>query len=226
VAPGEIVTIYGSKIGPSTLATLSLTAEGRVDTTLAETRILFNGVPSPLIYVSDQQSSAVVPNVVAGQHAVDVQVEYQGVLSDSVTMPVLDSRLGVFSAEPPAPGKAAIVNEDGSINAPAHPAPRGSVVSIYATGGGLLDPPLMDGVIAGKTLSRLKSPILVTLTNQGDPELECFSLICADVLYAGSVPGSIDGLIQINARLPLTAPAGDAVPLHVGTEQALTIAIR
>src|ERR1035437_3189672 len=65
VAPGEIVTIYstnGSSIGPTSLATAQLDANGNIATTLAGTRVLFDGVASPMIYTSANQVSAVVPD--------------------------------------------------------------------------------------------------------------------------------------------------------------------
>ena len=73
VAPGEIVTIFGSGIGPSQSASLQLAQNGRVATTLSATRILFNGVPAPLLYVSDKQSSAIVPYAIADRASVDVR---------------------------------------------------------------------------------------------------------------------------------------------------------
>jgi uncharacterized protein (TIGR03437 family) len=53
----------------------------------------------------------------------------------------------------------------------------------------------------------------------------------AQVLYAGGSPGSLAGLMQINARIPAGITAGDAVPvvLQVGDVQApqsVTIAVR
>ena len=53
--------------------------DGRLATTLAETRILFNGAPAPLLYVSDRQGSTIVPYAVAGRPSVEVQVEHRGV---------------------------------------------------------------------------------------------------------------------------------------------------
>ena len=67
VAPGEIVTIFGSGIGPSPLASVQLNQNRTIATTLAATRILFNGMPAPLLSVSDKQSSAIVPYAVAGR---------------------------------------------------------------------------------------------------------------------------------------------------------------
>ena len=83
----------------------------------------------------------------------------------AVTVPVLDRRLGIFTLDASGGGQATIVNEDGGINSPLHPAPRSSVVSIYATGGGQTDPPGTDGAIAGDALAKLKSGIgLIILT--------------------------------------------------------------
>ena len=45
-------------------------------------------------------------------------------------LPVVDSAPGIF---------AGIANQDGSLNSPANPAPRGSIVTLYATGGGQPD---------------------------------------------------------------------------------------
>ena len=123
VAPGEIVTIFGAAMGPSDLVPLQITGD-RLETTLAGARILFNGAPAPLLSVSDKQSSAIVPYAVAGQPSVDVQVEYQGVQSDVVTVPVLPSRPGIFSLDGSGQGLLAILNEDGSVNSPSNPAAR------------------------------------------------------------------------------------------------------
>ena len=131
VAPGEIVTIFGSGIGPPDLVSLSLTDDRRLATTLADTRVWFNDVPAPLVYVSDQQSSAIIPYAMAGRASVDVQVEYKGVRSDPVTVPVLASRPGIFSVDASGQGQGAILNEDGTLNSASNPARRGAVISIY-----------------------------------------------------------------------------------------------
>jgi uncharacterized protein (TIGR03437 family) len=226
VAPGEIVTIFGAAMGPPDLVPLSLTADGRLDTTLAGARILFNGAPAPLLYVSDKQSSAIVPYAVAGQSAVDVQVEYQGVQSDVVTLPVLPSRPGIFSLDGSGQGLLAIQNEDGSVNSPSNPAARGSIVSIYATGGGERDPAVADGQILSDVLPRISLPIELAFDN-GSCDNEAYG----EILYAGGSPGSVAGLLQINVRVPPDALAGNAVGFwlvigHDGVLGSPTIALR
>jgi uncharacterized protein (TIGR03437 family) len=236
VAPGEIVTIFGSAMGPTDLARLQLTPDARVPTTLAGARILFDGEAAPLIYVSDKQSSAIVPYDVAGKTTVNIQVEYDGLRSNAVNMQVLKSRLGVFtlgsSGDGPGAvhGPGAILNEDGTANSPANPAARGSIVSIYATGAGLPQPAAADDQITGDGPSSFTSEVHVVLTSDGS--CEDFPGFPAEVLYYGGAPESVPGLVQINVRLPLDVPAGDTVPLFFslfsGTtaEETVTIAIR
>jgi uncharacterized protein (TIGR03437 family) len=51
----------------------------------------------------------------------------------------------------------------------------------------------------------------------------------ADVLYAGEAPGLAAGILQVNARIPATVPAGTQVPviLKIGdaSSNQATIAI-
>src|SRR5581483_314805 len=65
VSPGELVTIFGSNIGPSTPLGLTLSSTGTVETTLGTTTVTFNGIAAPLIYVSANQINAIVPYEVA-----------------------------------------------------------------------------------------------------------------------------------------------------------------
>jgi uncharacterized protein (TIGR03437 family) len=230
VAPGEIVTIFGSAMGTSDLVPLRLTEGGKLATTLAETRILFNGVPAPLLYVTDKQSSAIVPYGVAGRPSVDVQVEYRGVRSDVMSVPVLATRPGIFSLDGSGQGQAAILNEDGSLNSAFNPAQRGSIISIFATGGGEADPGVVDGQIVSDILPRTRSRVSVFFDlGNNEHQVEAKQ---AEVLYAGGVSGSVAGLLQVNVRVPANAvDTGDAVPfvLIIGshwTGYQVTIALR
>ncbi len=217
VAPGEIVTIFGSAMGPPELVRLRLTEDRTLATTLGGTRILFNGAAAPLLYVSDKQSSAIVPYAVAGRTSVDVQVEYQGVRSDPVTVPVLRSRPGIFSLDGSGQGPGAILNEDGSVNSPSNPARRGPIVSIFGTGGGEEAPGVADGQIVSGALPRTSLPVsvLFSIDNIDYVEPGVFEPPSepGEVLYAGGSPGSVAGLLQVNVRVPVFATAGDRAPL-------------
>lgn len=204
VSPGEIITIFGSNIGPTTLTGLKLTAAGMVDTVLADTKVLFDGVPTPLVYVLDRVVCAGVSYRVAGKNATEVQVEYKGVQSNAVTVPVTDATPGIFTNDSSGVGQGAIVNEDGSINSGAKPAAPGTIVQIYATGHGQTNPPGVDGQVTGDVLSR---PLLAVSVTIGG--------LAADVLYAGAASGAVAGVLQVNVRVPQAAPHGPAVPVRI-----------
>ena len=86
VAPGEMVAIFGSSLGPLTPAGLQLDDSGNVAFTLAGTQVLFDGVASPMVFAGDSQVNAIVPFGVSGD-TTQVQVQYQGLASATFPMP-------------------------------------------------------------------------------------------------------------------------------------------
>ena len=220
LAPGEITTFFGSSIGPPVLATLRLTAAGLVDTVLVETRVLFDNVAAPLIYVSANQVSAIVPYAAAGRSTTQVQVEYRGVKSPAVTVPVVAAAPGLFTIDSSGRGQGALLNQDLSVNSAANAAPRGSVVILFATGEGQSNPAGVDGKLTGEPLPRPVLPVAVTIGGQP-----------ATVLYAGGAPGLVAGVLQVNVRVPDGVTPGPAVPVVVtvgsaASQSGVTVAVR
>ena len=199
IAPGEMITIFGSGIGPSTLAGYHLTGN-RFDSMVAQTRVLFDGVAAPIIYASSGQTAVVVPYEIAGQAATQVVVEYQGVQSSQVSVQVAAVAPGIFTVLFNGTGQGAVLNTDYRANAAGNPAARGSVVMVYMTVGGEHG---QDGMIA---TGAVQHPLLVTATIGGQS---------AQVQYAGPSPGSIWGLTQVNLMVPASVTPGNAVPLAI-----------
>lgn len=212
VAPGEIVTLFGSAIGPPQFAPAQLNAAGLVSTSLAGTQVLFDNTAAPLLYVSANQASAIVPYSLYGQTATQIQVDYRGARSNPVTVLVAAAVPGIFTLDFSGRGPGAIRNEDMSVNSPENPARRGSVVMIFATGEGQTRPPGVDGKIITDVLYR---PLLdVSVLIGGVP--------AQHVEYAGSAPTAVAGFLQVNARIPDEVAPGKAVPvvLKVGNAQS------
>jgi uncharacterized protein (TIGR03437 family) len=229
IAPGEIVVIMGSSIGPPQLVPLHI-ENGRLATSLDNTRVLFNGIAAPIIYASEKQTSAIVPATVASASAVEVQVEYRGARSNVVTLPVVEVRPGMFTADGSGLGQVAALNEDGSVNSPANPAARGSVISLFLTGAGLTVPQPGDSEIIGSVPPRLNAAGIDVLLSLETP-YDGADAVLADLLYAGAVPGSVQGLVQLNARIPQSAAVGGAVPVYVDIgrgfiQPGVTVAVR
>lgn len=220
VAPGEVVTIFGSAIGPPTLATMRLTPDGLVDNFLADTRVLFDDIPAPIIYVSQNQDSVIVPYSVMNKYSVQVKVEYKGVRSEPITFQVASVAPGIFTLNSSGKGQAAVLNEDVTINSSENPAPRDSVVVLYATGEGPTNPAGMDGKVANFEFPKPLLPVWVKIGG-----------ILAEVLYAGAAPGLVAGVMQVNVRIPNNISPGNATPVtltvgSIGSQQGVTVAIR
>ncbi len=212
ISPGEIITVFAQNAGPATLAGLQLTADRRVATLTGNTRLLFDGTPAPLIYSVSGQVSAVVPYNVAGKSQVQLILEYNNVQSAPVTVPVAPAAPGLFTVSGGA-GQVVALQESGCCNSSTNPARRGEVLVLYATGEGQTNPPGRDGSLAEyATLAEFPRPLLpVSVLIGGQP---------AEILYAGAAPGFVAGLMQINLRIPATAPTGDAIPITLRVGEA------
>jgi uncharacterized protein (TIGR03437 family) len=212
IAPGEMVTLFGSGLGPVTPQPLALDANGLLSTQVAGTRILFDGIPAPLIYVSSTQAAAMAPYFIANLQTVHVQVEYLSHRSAALVAPVVAASPGLFTRNQQGAGQASALNQDGhTANSAATPAPAGSIVSLFLTGEGQTSPPGYDGKLAA---SILPTPVLpVSVTIGGLP---------AHVDYAGAAPGMVAGIMQVNARIPSAVTPGPAVGVTVTVGTAAT----
>ena len=221
VAPGQFAVLWGTGMGPDNLAGLALDGNGMVSTSVAGVRVFFDGIPAPIYYVSSKQCSVVVPYFGAAKPTTHVQVEYQGVRSAAIEIPVSATAPGLFTADQSGKGPGAILNEDGvTVNSPAAPARPGSVVVLYGTGEGLTDPPGVDGRPATDVLPKPLAPVSVEIGG-----------LPATIDYAGAAPTFIPGLFQINARVPAAVQPGDNVPVRVtignaSSQDGVTLAVR
>ena len=117
VAPGEIVSIFGENIGASAIAS-------------------FDGILAQILYASSDQINAVVPLDTAGNASTQAQVTSNGVIVFALNLPVSTASPGLFTSDSSGVGQAAALNEDQAMNSPANPAGKGTVVMLFATGGG------------------------------------------------------------------------------------------
>jgi uncharacterized protein (TIGR03437 family) len=174
-----------------------------------------------MVYVSQNQISIQVPYEVS-IGANKAIVVTNGVASANSTVTTIATAPGIFTANGTGTGQAAALNYDAttklySLNTGTNLANIGDVIVLYLTGEGIYNsPPLSgtasdDGYIVPLALSPLPqvSPApTVTIGGQA-----------ADVtnaaFFAGPIPGSMLGLLQINAVVPSGATTGIAVPVTV-----------
>ena len=219
VSAGEIFSIFGSNLGPSGgLAASRHPVTGGLETMTGAVSVSVNGLPAPLLFVSGSQINALMPANVPGAGVALVSVRYRQAEGEALSVALLAVNPGVFTF--PLTTRAIVLNHDGLLNHPSRPAPRGTFVSIFGTGQGPVEPPLATGELAGggDRLSVALEPARVRIGGATAP-----------VTFTGMAPG-FAGLFQVNALVPVNAPAGEAVSLEleisgVTAQDGVTIAV-
>ncbi|MEO8660382.1 MAG: hypothetical protein ABI693_18070 [Bryobacteraceae bacterium] len=207
VSPGEVVSIFGFLLD---------TAVESVE----DLRVTFDGIPAPIVYAQSGQINAIVPFGIAGRESSTLVVTTKNAWH-TTPVPVAAATPAIFTLDASGAGPGAIVNADGTVNSAANPALRGSVVSVYATGTGLLVPTVTDGEIIA-----LDSPPMLAL-----PATVTIGGVAATVKYQGAAPGLIAGVTQINVEIPMTANAGASLPIRLAvggrtSRNGVTLAIQ
>jgi uncharacterized protein (TIGR03437 family) len=168
------------------------------------------GHSAVMLYASDTQVNIILPYATepdANFGLTDIALTYGSLTSvwygpqgpfitppdGSIPVPTygtvfVDSAPHIFSSPD---GMAEAVNQNGSINSANKPAHRGDIISLYATGEGQTTPAGVDGKIAIAPFPRPKLPVSVTIGGQP-----------VQVIYAGSAPGEVAGLMQVNVQVP------------------------
>jgi uncharacterized protein (TIGR03437 family) len=208
IAPGEIITIGGTSIGPATAASFTVTTSGGsqfVPTTgLAGVQVLINGIPAPVLYVSAGQINAIVPYGIAGIINPTVLVKFLGQSSNGFTVNAAATAAGIFTVNGSGSGPGAILNSDLSSNSASNAAARGSEIVIYMTGEGQTSPAGVDGKV---TTAPYPAPLLpIAVTIGGAP---------ATVAFMGEAPGLVSGVLQLNVIVPSNLTTTGAVPVSV-----------
>jgi uncharacterized protein (TIGR03437 family) len=197
VAPGEIVAIFGAGIGPEAGVSGTFDSAGLLANVLGGSEVRFDGVPAPLFYAQSGQINVQVPYTVNANSITHVEVFYQGHSSGTLDLPVAATMPALFGIT---------INQDGSINSETSPAPRGTILTFFATGEGLTDGPNIAGQAAAAPYPRPLLPVTLAIAG-----------VNAQLLYAGSIPGGV-GVLQLNARVPsgFVPPGLTSVELELG----------
>ena len=219
ISAREMISIFGSGLGPPQAAVATVPQAGSLPTLLGGTRVLVSGTdsagvpigpgPAELLFVQDGQISAILyspdsPYFLRYQTAL-VQVEVGGIPGPTMSVAVTENAPGLFTSDASGRGNLAAVNGDGTINSPSHPARRGTYISLYATG-------ITWAALGGFGLGNFGVDLLA-------PAAEIVEAFIgtepADIQYAGVAPGLASAAQQINVLIPADSPTGPAVPVRV-----------
>jgi uncharacterized protein (TIGR03437 family) len=223
IAPGELVTLFGNRLGPEQGVPTKATLQSPFPTEAANVEVTFNGTLAPLLWVQDEQINAVAPwSLTPGQNA-QVCVSYNG-SSNCLICPVAQTAPAVFLVDGTY---AAALNQDGSINSINNPAATGSIVTVWATGLGPITPSQADGTLVDFPLPHNVLAVEVDGVYQlGIPSPTNFN-VTFDVTYAGPAPYMVAGVSQINFQVGsfpsngmiyVTLPSSKSPPFAIYTQ--------
>jgi uncharacterized protein (TIGR03437 family) len=212
-APGGLVTVYGSNLSPTNLATSQIP----VPTALANSCITVNGQPIPLIFVSPTQVNAQMPFQAVG--AETVVVHTPGGTSGNFNLTVQPNAPAVFlsgTAGPETNLPTIIRAANNTLATDSNPIHPGDSLVIYLTGLGVTNPAGTTGYPAsGSPLSNAVTAPSVTLGGMNLP-----------VIYAGLAPGEV-GVYQMNVSVPGGTPTGLSMPLTINQGSGtITVSMR
>ena len=172
LSPGTLFTVFGT----------GLTRAG------ADSSIQINGQPVELVARSPFQVSGVVPlDLAPGNYDFSLSSAYG---SGSQRITVVEAAPAIFLI---GPNQGAVVNPNGTVNAPTAPARRGDILVIYCTGLGSV---ARQGALQAATV-----PVTVAL---GGASIR--------PAFAGLTPGFV-GLYQVNVQVSNAMPPSLEVPL-------------
>jgi uncharacterized protein (TIGR03437 family) len=220
IAPGEPFLIGGYNFGTLPESNLTLGANGFVTTTLGGVQVMFGTVAAPLQFAVNISGigyvAGYVPFEIAGQATTNVQVIYNGAPSPAVTLNVIDAVPAIFSANTTGGGQGAILNQDFSLNGPANGAQPGNLIYIYGGGAGQTTPVGRTGEVTGvgAPVATLNLPVTVFIDGVQIP--------ASEVTYAGPAPDLIEGVFQVNVRIPSSARTNANLPVVIQVGDKVT----
>lgn len=215
VTPGAIVSLFGVNLASGSEQGLNIP----LPTILSGAQVLVNDIPAPLFYVSPLQINFQVPAEIQEAQA-SVVVVVGGTRSPALSLNLAPQSPGIFVMNSAGTGQGAVLNQDNTLNSTAAPAAPGSVIQIFASGLGVTNPPAATNH-PGAAAEPLNRTVTTPAVRIGGVDSE--------VLFSGLAPGFV-GLYQVNARLPVGTPAGNAVKLELQmgatVSNAATIVVR
>ena len=215
IAPGELLSMFGrfQYFESDPFGAAINPVNGSFPVNFQSLGIVANQAPAPLLYVSGQQINFQAPYEIAGSPQTSLTLTYSDVNGNSVS----DARPVQVAARNPVAflSQPSIVNQtfpltlnaDGTVNSQTHPAAAGSVVTIFLDGLGLTSPPPVTGLINTNPSTPLNLPLVVTPYCAGT---YCYP--APDFVSAGSLPGSISGVTQVQLRAPSNPYSAGALP--------------
>ncbi len=220
VAPGQLLTLYGTNLAPDG-------SSNNFPTSLNGVTVTFNGIAAPILYTSGIQINVQVPYEIAGAEQVTMQVSSQFVsppVAETYLLAVVERQPSVFlsaaafsqplfdiamcAGQSFAGLQPLALNPDGTQNSCANPAPSGSTVTIFLNGLGVSSPAQSTGLISESLMA------ISPAATFNDREYQLPAAAASTFLSTSTLPGSIASLAQVQIQVSSTSP-GLYIPVQV-----------
>jgi uncharacterized protein (TIGR03437 family) len=204
VAPGTLVSIFGSNFTDSTSALIATTFPW--PNQLGGTSVTIGGEAVPIYVVTAGQINAMLPFDLPVNTSLPLVVTRGNAVSAPQPVSVVSSQPGVFTLTQDGQGTGAmvIVHADQSwvIAGGGNSAKAGDTLEIYCTGLGNVSPRAVAGYpVPASPLAQVNDPVTLTIGGVKVP-----------VFFAGPTPG-FTGLYQVNATIPTGIAPSPQAPL-------------
>ena len=213
IAQGALAALFGAGLSTDTETARTFP----LPRALAGRELVVNDEAAPLFYVGPTQVNFQAPSrAPVGTQRVAVRVAATKELLAGGSMMIAAIAPSLYTMN--AAGQALAMNQSGSLNSASAAAPKGSIITLYGTGQGQVNPAVEDGA-AGPS-----APLASTIaarTTDGKACLNTQPSMCVaigsswgDIQFSGLAPNMV-GVWQINVKIPQDTISGSAVPLLV-----------
>ena len=190
VAPGSIVALFGSSLAPRATGVSSAPWPRVLD----GTSVFINGVAAPLAYVSPTQINAQIPYETRPGLAT-VNVLAAGAVLPPIQLTVNPAAPSLF-VDPQ--NHALGQNQDGTANAPAHPAPPGTLLTVYLTGEGVTAGSPIDATIGGQNVEVASTGTAPTLLGVSEVTLKIPPLSSGSYFLTVAIGGAASNAAAVS----------------------------
>lgn len=214
LAPGSLVSVFGSRLSQGTAAAESLPLPQQLNAV----RVTVDGQASALFFVSPSQVNLQLPLGIGGD--ITLEIENAGVVGAASPIALQAAAPAVFTLDQSGRGQGAVLIAGTGLVAgrlegvPSRAARKGEVLEIFAAGlGSVSNPPSVGGEAPSDPLAHTLHEPVVFLGG-----------IEAEVLFSGLAPG-FAGVYQINVRIPSDIDAGASVDLRIESAGASSLTV-
>jgi uncharacterized protein (TIGR03437 family) len=201
LAPGQLAYLY--RLG----ADFSLTPGDGTQvspwpTTLSDIQVSVNGIPAPLFHVNPTRIDFQVPQSAptTGVATFVVTQVSTGAILAAANIQMAPTNPGFFTSNAQGTGQVAAFNQDGTVNTPSNPIPRGQTISFCLTGAGQVPNPPPDGQPPNGQVTPV-APVLLGSAFTG-------GIVPAQYVTYSGLGCGFPGGWQINFQVPTVVPPG------------------